>query len=295
MSNLDKPLIAQYPFWKAILFVVGLGFGVGLMALAVSSAVYGRLQGGVFIINFAIFIILAMVCKWGIWRYPGKYKAVIRWVGTVCFEIYMTSLFLIAGIMGLRKLLPGFWGNVIAIFLTGLFIAVYLLPILSPKKARDLSSLQDEIGLKVVLILGPSTSVLAALLGMYSARHNEEAFFLAILAILSPVIAISWAQYHAYYHWKLRPWAHANAEVKEGTDEGLADDGYLRHGRSLTGHVTGPPDQTPPRRQGVRGWLSFFRKTAEDYLAQGAQQAMRGEYAKAVKSLTKALEQDPNL
>jgi len=39
--------------------------------------------------------------------------------------------------------------------------------------------------------------------------------------------------------------------------------------------------------------MGWFRKTAKDYLAEGALQSMRGEYEQAIKTLSKALELDP--
>ena len=83
--------------------------------------------------------------------------------------------------------------------------------------------------------------------------------------------------------------------MKEDTDDGLAGDGYLRHHRRLVGNDAGSLAPAEAGEQGMKGWLAFSRKSARDHLAQGTQQAMMGEYAKALKSLTKALKQDPNL
>ncbi len=43
--------------------------------------------------------------------------------------------------------------------------------------------------------------------------------------------------------------------------------------------------------KGVR--MGWFRKTAKDYLEEGTQHSMRGEYGRAIKALSKALEVDP--
>jgi Flp pilus assembly protein TadD len=39
--------------------------------------------------------------------------------------------------------------------------------------------------------------------------------------------------------------------------------------------------------------MGWFRKTAKDYLEEGTLQSMRGEYEQAIKTLSKALELDP--
>ena len=47
------------------------------------------------------------------------------------------------------------------------------------------------------------------------------------------------------------------------------------------------------KRENEEVSMGWFRKTAKDYLGEGTRHSMRGEYGRAIKALSKALEVDP--
>ncbi len=125
---------------------------------------------------------------------------------------------------------------------------------------------------------------------MYWAREGKyQQIYVAVGLILS-IIAVSVAQSAAYYFWTLRPWS----SDKGGKTDALAQEGYFRDGGRMAGDVDVPAvEETGARMKALRAL--FRRQTPQEALARGTRQARAGEYAQAVKTLSKALKREPYL
>ena len=284
------------PLWKAILWsiyfwIVFTGFiwtthvlSLGKKPLDLSEVILG----GVF---FPLYL-------WAWWA--AKKKNLWSWSGLLSilgFFTYMSLLLWYGALRFLLRLLSPSW--------TWIFITLHIIMLcmglltffVRPKLFKSLF----EKGLKafflIGILFGGGSGTKAAVLGMYAARRGHYTFLSSLLAFVFwglGTVIFFWIVFALYYSRAL--------EDKGGTDDALASDGYLWDRGRLAGHVVIQAKKEVKARQDqvrarLRAWLSawFRRKRAWDELLRGTWQAMTGEYAKAVKTLSKALKRDPHL
>lgn len=204
-----------------------------------------------------------------------------RWFVAVLVVLYPSGMMFLFGTLLWGKLVTSSWHTMFEVIGWALYFLSWTLPALSFSLAEWLKKHQDSLDLLVLRWGGLGVVTLAGIIGASIGLHGGDER-LWIMAFLSLILPVCWAQYASSSLWPYRPW-----KKKEEDNERLDDTGWDH--RRVGRHVAVAQAKSKVMRRKM-GW---FRKTAQDYVLQGTEQSLRREYARAIKTLSKALELDP--
>lgn len=281
-----KPRGASWPVWKVILAVLFTSVIFVFLIWLFNSMLRDFKGMGYFhpltmgeVLLGSGWLPLALWVRWA-WSPRRKHAHWHRWLQTSGVFLYLTVLMLLLPVTYWHALLKNPWNWVVNGILVTLFVLAWILPVISYPMAKKLTDMQWKLNFLIYGLVG-SGSILGASYGMYAKRNGEEGKAILVVALVSSFLPLFSAQMGSEYLWSRRPWA------KEEGNEYLDGTGWDH--RRLGRHVAVAQAASQVRRHKM-GW---FRKTAQDYVLEGTEQSLRKEYARAIKTLSKALDLNP--
>ena len=209
-KDLPKAAIADYPFWKATLLAIFVSVSISVLSSGFALITEARSH-----FSFRVWDILLghislgiSLFNWWAWRPYRKNARKVRWLATLMGNFYISILLFLGAFSAWNVLLDKPWNWLANGGMAGLFVLVWMLPVISSSIAKRFQRAQDIFSLKLLRLGGPAAlMILAGILGARFGLHGSTNAKMFALAFLMSLLAVGAAQYAAAYLWPYRPWA----------------------------------------------------------------------------------------